>query len=215
MIEVEHPLIDAVLKFKRGYDPYFAVIHEWDEIHSIVTGDRVSFLWLIPELRPITDDMEISPLTLVDISIAQSVTSVVNKRAPIIPIRLILSPRNDLTFSAPGFSGEFTMRADPAADCPSLAGLVGLLRQAAKADRKKPAEFHPALVYKFYNALKKFCGKNGMPRIVPNGEGPGLVLFDDEPRLFGILMPMVERPYPDSIIDRLLGKGGGSVESDQ
>jgi hypothetical protein len=54
-----------------------------------------------------------------------------------------------------------------------------------------------------------------MPRIIPNGGGPGLVLFDDEPRLFGILMPMVERPYPDSIIGKLLGKGGKGVELNQ
>ena len=209
MIEIEHILIDAVLKFKREYDPYFAVIHKCDEIHSIVTGDHTSLLWLVPEPKPITDDMEVSPLTLVDISIVQSVTSIANKRAPIMPIRLALTPANDLTFSAPGFSGEFTMRADPAADCPSLKGLVGLLRQVAKAGREKHAEFHPERVHKFYQVTKKICGRDGMPRIVPNGEDPGLVLFDDEPRLFGLLMPMVERPYPDPIVGKLLGKGRG------
>jgi hypothetical protein len=204
MIEIEHTLIDAILKFKREYDPYLAVIHKQDEIHSIITGDRVSFLWLVSEPEPLTDDMEISPLTIVDIPIVQSVTSVVNKRAPIIPIRLGLTPTNDLTFSAPGFSGDFTMRADPAADCPSLAELVGLLREASKASREKHAEFHPARIHKVYQATKKICGKNGMPRVIPNGGDPGLVLLDDEPRLFGILMPMVERPYPGSVIAKIL-----------
>jgi hypothetical protein len=31
MIEIEHTLVDAILKFKREYDPYFVVVHELGE----------------------------------------------------------------------------------------------------------------------------------------------------------------------------------------
>jgi hypothetical protein len=145
----------------------------------------------------------VSSLSLTDVRNAASILRSVN-RCSSLPIRLALTPNNDLSLTVFDTPGEFLIRADSDTFRPTLAGLKGVLKKVQKASRGNFAGFHPAYIHRLYQAMKGVCGRVGLPRILPNGNDLGLVLLDSEPRLFGALAPMMDRDYPESIIDNLL-----------
>lgn len=200
MIEIDSRMVEALLSFKRKNDPFLGVISSSHKIHSIVTGDSTTVLWLILNDKPINDGYQFNPLLLSDLQLVPSI----KYRGTQPPIGVRLSETDDLILSVTGVSGgggEFIIRADSSSKYPTLPGLLGIAEDAANASGE-PAEFDPAVVSRMYQSTNKLCGRN-IPRIIPNGEGPALVLFDDWPELFGVMMPRVKRPYPKSKVKKI------------
>jgi hypothetical protein len=194
MIKIEKSLVEAILKFKGGKDPYFLTVTDTlDGVHSIVAGDAVSFLQLVLRDDPINSNMMVVPMASTDVPVVRilikSTTSGI--------INIESTPKYDLVFSTDDISREFTLHADTTTSAPSIQGLSNVLKQALASRPSEYVEYHPKEVYKFYQALKGIAPKGDYPRILPNGTGPGLVLLDNEPRLFGIIMPMKPRFFPE------------------
>jgi hypothetical protein len=199
MIEINSHMVEALLSFKRKNDPFFGVISRSHKIHSIVTGDNTTVLWLILDEVPIDDGYQFNPLLLADLELVPSI----KYKGIRPPVRVRLSETYDLVLSVTSMSEEFVIHAARNDKCPTLPGLLGMAESVANASGE-PAEFHPDVISGIYRATKKLCWRH-IPHIIQNGEDPALVLFDGCPELFGVVMPMRKRPYPDSVVGVLLG----------